>query len=174
VRTLLAAAALALVSAPTWAQIYKSTDQDGNVIFTDTPPPDSPATQEVELQRTNTAPPPPDLPQASTRSNESKSEAPPVPKATITAPANDTTFPVGLAGSFSVSAHVDPPLGRGEGLRLTVDGEPRGGPQASGFWDLNNVYRGTHTLIVEVVDADGAVLSSSEPIQVHVMRTSVN
>ena len=55
-----------------------------------------------------------------------------------------------------------------------MDGQPQGGPQASGFWDLNNVYRGTHNLVVEVVDADGEVLSSSEPVQVHVMRTSAN
>ena len=172
-RTLLAAAVLAVVAAPTWAQIYKSTDEDGNVVFTDTPPPDAPATQQVELQRTNTAPPPPDLPRVSADSND-KPEAAAIPKAIITAPANDTTFPVGYTGNFSVSAHVDPPLSRGEGLRLTVDGEPQGGPQASGFWDLNNVYRGTHNLVVEVVDADGEVLSSSEPVQVHVMRTSAN
>ncbi len=172
-RSLLAAAVLAIAAAPSWAQIYKSTDEDGNVVFTDTPPPDSPSAQQVELQRTNTTPPPPDLPRANTDSNN-KPETVAVPTAIITAPANDTTFPIGLAGNFSVSAHVAPPLSRGEGVRLTMDGQPQGGPQASGFWDLNNVYRGTHNLVVEVVDADGEVLSSSEPIQVHVMRTSAN
>ena len=170
--TKIAVLALALAATSAWAQIYKSTDEEGNVVFTDTPPPDT-STQQVELQRTNTAPPPPDLPRATPSENSPEPEDPAAPQAIITAPANETTIPMG-GGNFSVSAHVEPRLDRGQGLRLTMDGEPQGQPQASGFWDLTNVFRGAHDLVVEVVEADGTVVSSSAPVRVYVMRPSVN
>lgn len=169
-RAKLAATLLILAVTPAVAQIYKSTDADGNVVYTDAPPPNT-ASEQVELQHTNTAPPPPAMPRAEPAPDTAPA-APEAPRATITAPAPETTIPMG-GGNFSVSAHVEPRLERGQALRLTIDGEPEGEPQPSGFWDLSNVFRGAHDLVVEVVDADGKVLSSSEPVRVYVMRPSV-
>ena len=171
-RTPLAVIVLTLATAPAWGQIYKSTDADGNVVFTDTPPPDTP-TEQVELQRTNTAPPPPAVPRADTGDAEEEPDEPAAPRAVITSPTNETTIPMG-GGNFSVTANVEPGLDKGQGLRLTMDGEPQGDPQPSGFWDLTNVFRGGHDLVVEVVDSNGGVISSSEPVRVYVLRPSVN
>ena len=52
---------LLLISLAATAQIYKTTDEQGNVVFTDQPP-EGVEREEVELQRTNTAPPPPERP----------------------------------------------------------------------------------------------------------------
>lgn len=167
----LAAMALILAAGSASAQIYKSTDADGNVVFTDTPPANT-SSEQIELQRTNTTPPPPDLPRVETAADNDQPAAPGAPQATITSPASETTIPMG-GGNFSVSASVTPPLNRGQALRLTIDGEPEGTPQATGFWDLTNVFRGAHDLVVEVVNAEGDVLSSSDPVRVYVMRPSV-
>ena len=44
------------------AQIYKTTDSQGNVVYTDKPSAAGRPAEEVKLQTTNTAPPPPDIP----------------------------------------------------------------------------------------------------------------
>lgn len=164
--------ALVLVAAQGWAQIYKSTDADGNVIFTDTPPPNT-SSEQVQLQHTNTTPPPPNLPEVSDRSEEPEEEQElAAPRAIISSPADETTIPMG-GGDFSVTAQVSPGLARGQSLRLLLDGEPQGENQPSGFWDLNNVFRGAHELEVQVLDTDGSILSTSDPITVYVMRPSV-
>ena len=50
-------AAALLLAIPASAQIYKTTDEHGNVVFTDSPPPGE--GEQVELPQTNTTPPPP-------------------------------------------------------------------------------------------------------------------
>ncbi len=170
-------AALALttvLSGAALGQIYRTTDADGNVIFTDTPPPGG-AAEQVQLQQTNRAEPtrlPP--PDAADQAEETTAlEATPAQVVRITSPANEETIPMG-GGNFSVTARVEPPLEKGQSLRLSLDGTPTGKLQQSGFWDLVSVERGAHDLSVAVVDANGKVLTNSDPVRVYVMRPSLN
>ena len=48
-----------LLALPATAQIYKTTDAEGNVVFTDQPPGGDTQAEQVELQPLNTTPPPP-------------------------------------------------------------------------------------------------------------------
>jgi Domain of unknown function (DUF4124) len=163
--------ALALVASQGWAQIYKSTDADGNVVFSDTPADSS--SEQVQLHQTNTTPPPPTVqPDKPPSTEQPVTVEATVPQATITTPANETTIPMG-GGNFSVSAQVEPGLGQNQFLRLLLDGEAQGEAGTSGTWNLSNVFRGAHDLVVEVVDANGSTLSSSAPVRVYVMRPSV-
>ncbi|MCB1842742.1 MAG: DUF4124 domain-containing protein [Halioglobus sp.] len=153
------------------SSIYRTVDADGNVIFTDAPPanPDS-QSERVDVRRTNTAPPPP----TALRPAEAATPEPTDPsKASwtvrITAPANETTIPMG-PGNFSVSAAVTPALGAGQRLQLLMDGGPHGDPRQDGAWQLTNVFRGEHKLAVSVVDKSGKALATSEPVTVYVMR----
>jgi hypothetical protein len=153
------------------AQIYKTTDKQGNVTYSDTPP-NGTASEEVQLQQVNTTPPPPDRPKPLSR------PAPEEPAATdyqltITAPPNETTIPMG-PGNFSVSATVSPSLAQGRLLQLYLDGSPWGDPQASTSWSLTNVLRGAHDLTVGVIDTEDTQLASSEPVRVYVLRPSIN
>jgi len=153
--------------------IYRTTDKDGNVIFTDAPPADAGSAEPVGLQRTNTAPPPPERPDLQTDEGE-KSTAEEAPySVTITSPASETSIPMG-PGNFTVRVRIDPPLQKYESLQLFMDGEPRGGPQASVIWDLTNVFRGAHDITVGVLDRDGETLATSAPVRVYVHRPSVN
>lgn len=165
-------ALLVLASAPSLAQIYKTTDAEGNVVFTDSPPGGT-ASEQVDLQPTNTVAPPQPLPRVTPREVERQPAAPAMPRATITAPANETTIPMG-GGNFTVSATVDPGLSGGQGLQLVIDGEPEGEVQPNATWHLMNVFRGAHDLVVQVVDSDGKVLSSSDPVRVYVLRPGLN
>jgi len=155
--------------------IYRSTDAEGNVVFTDTPPPSGTTTDRIELQRTNTAEPPPVTQPAATETAETATEDASAAsyKLTIISPDNETSFPMG-PGNFNVSVQVTPALKKYEGLQLFMDGEPWGVPQRDTLWDLTNVFRGQHDITVGVVDKEGNTLAISPPVRVYVHRPSVN
>ena len=173
-RTAILGAALALLAALSGPimgqQIYRTTDAQGNVVFTDTPPPGGGAEQ-VQLQHTNTAEPTPPPKPIAVEPAAVEDQATPVPVVKIVSPANEETIPMG-GGNFSVTARVEPPLQKGQAMRLLLDGQPTGKLQPSGFWDLTAVERGAHDLTVEVVGADGVIVSQSQPVRVYVMRPS--
>lgn len=163
--------ALLLVSLSGNAQIYKTVDEDGNVSYSDLPAAGG-ASEKVEVQHINTTPPPPTV----TPQRQSQAEEEPAAvgyQPVITAPANETTIPMG-PGNFSVSAQVEPPLESGAALQLYVDGNPEGVPQDSANWSLTNVFRGAHDLEVAVVDMNGEELARSPAVRVYVLRPSVN
>jgi hypothetical protein len=151
--------------------VYRTTDAQGNVVFTDTPPTNATPADRIEIRPTNTAPPPPTRPVPEGTPSVEPEVAPYT--VTITEPANETTFPMG-SGNFSVSVNVTPALQRAENLQLFLDGAPRGKPQRASTWSLTNVYRGQHDLTVGVIDDSGKTLATSPPVRVFVMRPSVN
>jgi hypothetical protein len=157
------------------AQIYKTTDSQGNVVYTDKPSSAGKPVEEVKLHTTNTAPPPPDIPRPASiapaaDTEESEQSAYTVD---ITTPGNEATIPRG-AGNFLLSATVEPSLAAGEMLQLHMDGIPWGEPQTSASWGLTNIFRGAHDFTVSVLAADGAPMVSSTPVRVFVIRPSVN
>ena len=164
--------ALLLIPLASNAQIYRTTDDSGNVTFSDAPPPGTTGEQ-VELQQTNTAPPPPQRPSTAQPAPGQKDPAPTAYKVAISAPAKETTVPMG-PGNFSVSVSVEPALGQTDQLQLFTDGIPWGEPQQGTSWALTNVFRGAHDLTVAVTDDAGKQLAVSEPVRVYVLRPSIN
>lgn len=154
------------------AQIYRTTDEQGNVVFTDKPPATSTSAEPVELPPTNTTPAtevrPRPKPVAPTQEPEGNDIS-----VAITIPANETTIPMG-PGNFAVNVEVEPSLGRGASLQLYMDGIPWGDPQQGNSWALSNVFRGAHDITVAVVDEQGQHLASSDPVRVYVLRPSIN
>lgn len=155
---------------PAGAQIYRTTDENGNVVFTDKPPAGDRQVEEVQLRQLNTTPSTPPAPQSPPP--EASPEAPDY-RVSIAFPTDETTIPMG-PGNFSVSASTFPPLRDGETLQLQIDGSDRGESQASGSWELTNVFRGAHELTVQRRSAEGEVLATSEAVTVYVHRPSVN
>jgi Domain of unknown function (DUF4124) len=171
-RTLLLAILLLLPQLGT-AQIYKTTDGDGNVSYSDTPPANGPSEQ-VKLRETNSTPAPemaepaPSYPDPADDAEEGAEYS-----VSISSPANETTIPMG-PGNFSITAAVEPALSQGALLQLYVDGSPSGNPQSSNGWTLTNVFRGAHDLKVAVVSNRGDPLAESEAVRVYVLRPSTN
>ncbi|MCB1678231.1 MAG: DUF4124 domain-containing protein [Halioglobus sp.] len=154
--------------------LYKTTDRDGNVIFSDTPAPDGVVSEKITVREPNTAPPPPSMPAPSPEPKSAAAEATAYSVAIIF-PTDETTIPNG-PGNFSVSAEVTPPLQDSDALQLYIDGIPWGEPQSVPSWSLTNIFRGEHSLKVAVIDTDNddRHLAASAPIRVYVHRPSIN
>ena len=151
--------------------VYKVTDADGNVTFTDTPPLSADGTiEEHSVNATNSA-----KPTETTRAPAAPVEVEePIRYDTrIVTPADNATIPMG-PGNFTVQAALNPRLASDETLQLLLDGEPVGAPQRIANWQLTNVYRGEHQLQVVRLDASGAQLDASPASTVYVMRPIVN
>lgn len=165
--------ALALCTGHATAQVYKVTDPEQGVIFTDRPDSKPGSTvEEIEVPTTNSAAPPPALPQTGSQAREREEEQPAEPTVTITSPADETTIAMG-PGNFSVSAQVDPPLSRGETLVLTIDGQAYGAAQTGRSWFVEGALRGPHDLVVQRVGRGGSALAVSDPVRVYVLRPSI-
>ena len=160
-----------LLATPALAQIYKTTDADGNVVFTDQPPTNSTTTESIELPPTNTTPPPPVIAPINPRPSPEAAEPIPV-EVSINSPANETTIPMG-GGIFDVSAAASPPLSSGQTLQLLMDGTPQGPPQTTATWKLENVFRGPHDLVVQRLDSNGKVIATPDPVRVYVLRPGI-
>ena len=154
------------------AQVYKITDPEEGVIFTDKPdsPPGS-TVEEIEVRKPNTASPPPPAPRAAQPSSRQEEKAP-EPSVRITSPADETTIAMG-PGNFTVTAAVEPPLRNGESLILTMDGQALGAAQTSRSWAVEGALRGPHDLVVQRVGRGGGTIASSEPVRVYVLRPSI-
>ena len=151
--------------------VYKVTDADGTVTFTDTPPLSGDGTaEEHSIKAPNSAKPPPTTlaPAAPAAVKE-----PPRYNTQIVTPTDNATIPMG-PGNFAVQAAWNPSLASGETLQLLLDGEPVGAPQQTASWQLTNVYRGEHRLQVVRLDESGAQLDASAASTVLVLRPSVN
>jgi hypothetical protein len=171
-RTLLLAILLLLPQLGS-AQIYKSTDAEGNTSYSDTPPASGPSEQ-VELRETNSTPAPEMVaPAAANTIATEETDEDADYSVSISTPANETTIPMG-PGNFSITATVEPALGQGDLLQLHMDGSPSGNPQSSNNWTLTNVFRGAHDLKVVVVSDKNDPLAESEPVRVYVLRPSTN
>ncbi len=143
------------------AKIYKWTDPQGNVIYSDTP---RPGAVEIEVP---TAPagivpvPPRD------RAQPSQPAARPAAyeALTVVAPADQQVLE-NIGGLVNVSLSVAPSLQVAEGhaLRLRLDGRTLDARYPGAEIALPNVERGEHTLAAEVVDRAGAVLIASAAV----------
>ena len=163
-------------SATAETRIYKTKDANGNVIFTDVPPlKDGKQADPVVLKETNNWDGP-STDKATTRTpwivDEKGGETADVfvPYSTlgIVSPANDASVREN-SGHITVTVSILPPLFANQQLRLLMDGKAMG--QGSGpSFPLENVDRGTHSLLLEVVDATGKSLQQSPVTTFHLQR----
>ena len=164
---------LVLLSGPVIAQtpIYKYVDENGQTVFTDQPPANGSKAESVEIDSINSSVPPTVDKERSTPSMQGKNFAVDY-QTVITSPGDGDTIPMG-PGNFSVSAALSPPLSANERVRLIVDGITVGEAQRQPVWQLNNVFRGEHKLVVERLKGDDEVVHRSASSSVLVLRPSI-
>lgn len=78
-----------------------------------------------------------------------------------------------IEGQLPVSVRVTPALQPGDGLRLYLDGKQQELPAGSTETQLQEVYRGVHTLKAEVANQAGTVLIESPTVSFMVRQTSI-
>lgn len=177
---------LALAAQAGATTVYRTTDAQGNVVFTDDP---GRGGEKVELEPVTVVPSrregrdaesatPRAAPQESSREprepRAARSPFLPYDRFRITRPADGQTLPTGAAGNLAVELAVEPPLREDHRVRLLLDGEVGQSALHTDAFLLNNLPPGEHELQAELLDADGEVRHRTEPVTVYVQRASLH
>jgi hypothetical protein len=178
---LLAMGLLATAGASAATKIYRTVDEDGNVVFTDVPPKSGEQGEAVDLNQSNTFTPP--QRQDTGRSLGSwrgegeaagDGEEPGGARyraVSVASPANDADIRDN-AGNVTIGAAIDPELHSGHAVQLYLDGELQQSAQGTSF-RLTNIDRGTHSVELRIVDQAGNTVAASAPSTFHLQRRSV-
>jgi len=154
-----------------YGEIYKRVNPDGTVVFSDEPTQDA---ELINVKPIQTIPFPkvkttPSQPQASQQDKNSSKYI----SVTITQPLHDEAIRKNN-GVINVSIAVKPKLNNAVGhlIYLTLDGKDIAKPTSSTTFTLNNVDRGSHTLVATIRDKNGKIILQSAPVTFHLQRYS--
>lgn len=132
--------------------VYKTVDDNGNVIFTDKPSEEAETIKIQELENTIGNPNP-----AKYKPSTPKVEAFTYKSFTVTSPASGAGVRSNN-GNVTISLSLEPALNRGHKVLISLDGKQIGtGLSVS----LQNVDRGTHSISAKVIDNNGKSLIST-------------
>jgi len=145
------------------ADVYKTVDKDGHVVYSDNPPDDQ--AEAIKLPNITTLPSDTPIP-------HDNSEAP-VPQeihyeVRVISPRNEVSIPPGER-DLAVAINLTPSLGQDHLITYYLDGELLQETQSTSIV-IQDVPRGARTLTVEVIDQNGEVLGQSEPLTINVIR----
>ncbi len=148
------------------AEVYRWVDEQGNVIYSDTPHPGAEVIENLDPQTIE-----------SLRLRPAQKQRP-VEKLSpeyevfrISSPVNDSAVRAN-DGNITVEVEIRPPLMVKLGHRLTLylDGKPVLEGENKTTLELQNLPRGTHTLQVVITDRKGNIFKKSEIITFHLLR----
>lgn len=162
--------------------IYRSTDAQGNVVFTDNP---ERGGEEVDLEPLTVVPSRGEVrdQEAVTRVESGGTSASrdgpgepfmPYDSFRIASPGNEETLPTGAAGSLEVTLGIEPRLREDHRVRLLVDGRVSQSALHTEAFLLTDLTRGEHVLQAELIDGSGEVRHRTSPVTLYVQRASVN
>lgn len=152
-------------------KIYKYTLSNGDVVYSDKPPPADQA-EEVQLeplQGFSLPPPPP--PTDTSAGTEADPEAFSYEAFKVTSPSNDATIRDN-GGNVQVSMNLVPGLQNGHSIEIMMDGQSIGSGKSTSL-TLTEVDRGTHTVQAAVKDVDGKEVMRSNSVIFHLKRGGV-
>lgn len=148
--------------------IYKSRDAQGRVIYSDQPQPG--AVQQQQLPPLNTMEP--SDPQTYPPPTREPEPAVIDYRVRIDAPEPETSVPPGQR-DLTISVSVEPRLAADHSLAYFQNNELLLQTRQEQLV-IEEIFRGSHTLEVAVLNEEGEVLSRSEPVVVHVQRIGLN
>ena len=157
---------MVLLSQLVVADVYKTVDKDGNIKYTDKP--STASAEKVELREINTVPGAQPLPQSTSVASYETRTAALQYQIGIISPRSDVTIPVGQR-DLAIAINLSPVLQEGHLLVYFMNGELLEETTTNNII-VKDVPRGTHTLVVEAIDANGQSLGTSPPVIVNVIR----
>lgn len=149
-------------------EIYKSVDEKGVPSFSDT---QTEGAEKITVEPVNVQPiPTPSTPPAAASAQPSAPDYR-YTKLDIISPENEATLRD--EHKILLQAALEPSLQKGHQIEFLGNGQPLQPAGQSASMELLNFDRGTHTLSARVIDKNGKVLKTSNPVTVHIFRTVV-
>ncbi|MFT7414150.1 MAG: hypothetical protein ACI9FO_000808 [Methylophagaceae bacterium] len=164
---------LLLISLSVQADVYRSIDKQGNVIFSDTA---SDNAEKIELQESYTYTPPVIIDLAEDEPSPDLVEiAVPNYTVSIVSPSQNEAIRAN-AGNITISSTITPALNteRADKLVFSLDDQLKSAAQDTNSYTFTNVDRGSHIAVVSVVDKTGKVIKASKSILFHLQRAVAN
>lgn len=151
-------------------EIYKTRDKNGNWIYTDQPP--AADSEQVKLPPINSLPSSPAYVPPSESANKRPAAQDEHYEVRIISPRENTSVPPGQR-DLAIAVNLSRPLDPDHLLMFFINGELLEETRSSSVL-VQEIYRGAHTLMVEVVDVNGRSLGKSPEVIVNVIRPSLN
>lgn len=151
------------------ADIYRSVDQKGNIIFSDSPVKGAKKIELPPAQTYTASMPKP----ASKNTTPNPTQAVQYDAIMLTGITAESTLPHNQPISVSVSS--TPPLQGNDQYGVLVDGKPVGAPQTSGQFTIpgTGLVRGEHRAQAVIVNKKSEVLKQSDPITFYIFQPSL-
>lgn len=171
----LALLAVLLLPILSYAEIYKSRDEHGNIVYTDiAPEKDASAVELPELNVVETGRTPSKSSSEKRKQRMSENDAQEInySELAIIQPGNDETIRDN-AGNVVISVHVTPRLfaEKGHQLTITMDGVIINNG-TSNTVRLENIDRGTHNVTAYITNHQGRELAVADSVQFHLKRAT--
>ena len=147
--------------------VYKTVDDEGNIVFSDSKTEGAEVLEIKEAQTINV----PEIRSFKTATLKEKQKTVIYTRLVITSPENDATIHSN-AGNVSVGFTLEPALNEKDLMVLFMDEKQVLTGKASEF-SLANIDRGTHTVYVAVKDEKDKLLKRSGNVVFHVRRMSI-
>lgn len=174
---LLLASASMLCAGIASARFYKSIDEEGNIVYSDTPTPGAEQLTPPPISTVPGAPKPKEPAEAKPgeEAGEEPAKKPPTKysKFTIVSPSNEATI-WDNNGAVPVSLQLEPPLDteNGHSVWVYVDGRAVVRKSQNLVQPLSGIDRGAHKIRAEVRDEKRKTLKRTRDITVHMKRAS--
>lgn len=166
----LSLAAAANLSLADSTQIYKWTDSNGNVHFSDKP---APGAEEIKLPQIQTYSSPKQPAESENSSAAATDEEEAAYELISIAQPNDQETIRNTEGYVPIIVDLKPMLKKGDNVQLIFDGKPLDTPQPTTTFTLQGIERGSHTIAAQVMDSQGNVLKTSDSITIYMMPPRV-
>ncbi|MDN3653716.1 DUF4124 domain-containing protein [Thalassotalea ponticola] len=151
------------------SKVYVWRDENGNMVFSDSPKPGAAEVgEEIEVKDKQTI-----ISSVDTSILDVKPE--PVKEqyeVEITQPEDHATIRDN-SGSIYIAGRVAPLFKRGYQVRLMFNGQQHGEPQTRSVFILRDVDRGEHKIKLELLDDTGKVIASSNERTVYLHRARI-
>ncbi len=147
--------------------IYKYTLSNGDVVYSDKPPPADQG-EEVKLEPLQSFSLPPAPPLEDSTEKEDEPETAGYEAFKVTTPTNDATIRDN-GGNVRVSLSLSPGLRSGHSIEVMMDGQSIGSGKGTSV-TLTDVDRGTHTVQAAVKDNQGKEIARSNSVIFHLKR----
>lgn len=151
----------------TQAEIYKTVDENGNVIYTDQKP--APNAKPIDLPELNVAEPHRRLP---TGPSDVDVEVPAAEPISIVSPTDQENI-WGTGGTLDVQLSTATELRPGMNVIIYIDGEDFNAGRSLSV-SIDGIERGEHTLRAEIQTGSGRVVTRSEQVTFHMKQYSTN